>query len=431
MVESIVGIYALICWLVFKKYKLLPVTTYTVCTAILIGVVILGVLFITLSIFHPVSHDGRLYSPIVQIVPAVRGIVVEVPVDANQPLKKGDVLFRIDPQPFQYEVDRLRASLAAKNSKFAQLAEQLAAAEAATKEAKANLIASESTFDRQLRESYERAQSQVKQVGERLDLATAQFGRAKELLAKGAGSQGDYDRAEANFKSVKQEKSQAEADERIAAEKLKSGSASLEAARQAVSQAEAAERKIRVEYSTQVDGQNPEVRETAALLEKARWDLEQTVVRAPSDGYVPQDLLRPGMMAVPVPFKPLMMFVVDEKPLLVATFPQRVISDIKPGLEAEAVFKQYPGRSFKVKVRRVLSAVREGELDASGQIAMATSETAPGYIPVVFDYEEDVSGLGLPIGAQASVAIYTERAHALSILRKIVLRIHSWENYVF
>src|SRR4029079_2536135 len=96
--------------------KLLPVTTYTVASAILIGVAILGVLFISLSIFHPVSHDGRLYAAVVQIVPPVRGAVVEVPVEANKPLKKGDVLFRIDPQPFQIEVDRLRASLAAQNS---------------------------------------------------------------------------------------------------------------------------------------------------------------------------------------------------------------------------------------------------------------------------------------------------------------------------
>jgi hypothetical protein len=84
-----------------------------------------------------------------------------------------------------------------------------------------------------------------------------------------------------------------------------------------------------------------------------------------------------------------------------------------------------------VKVRRVLTAVREGELDASGQLLTATPGDAPGYIPVIFDYEEDVAGLNLPVGSQASVAVYTERVHALSILRKIVLRIKSWENYVF
>jgi hypothetical protein len=50
---------------------------------------------------------------------------------------------------------------------------------------------------------------------------------------------------------------------------------------------------------------------------------------------------------------------------------------------------------------------------------------------VVFDYDEDVSGLNLPVGAQASIAIYTDRVHALSIVRKIILRIKSWENFVF
>ncbi len=69
MVELIVGTYGVLCWLVFKKFKLVPVTTYTVCTAILGGIVILGLLFISLSVFHPVSHDGRMYAPVVQIVP--------------------------------------------------------------------------------------------------------------------------------------------------------------------------------------------------------------------------------------------------------------------------------------------------------------------------------------------------------------------------
>lgn len=431
MLELIVGTYGVLCWLLFKKFKLIPVNTYTVCSAILVGGVILLLLYVMLSVFHPVSHDGRMYAPVVQIVPQVRGLVVEVPVEANQPVKKGDVLFRIDPRPYQIEVDRLRAALAAKSSKFAQLAEQLAAAEAATKQARANLLVSESADDRQLRESYERAKSQVAQVGERLEQAKAQYGRAKDLLGRGAGSQSDYDRTEARYQSLQEEQGQARTDERLAAEKLTGGSASLEATRQALAQAEAAERKVRTEFNTQVDGQNPEVRETAALLDKARWDLDQTVVRAPTDGYVPQKLLRPGMMAVPVPLKPLMVFVVDERPQLVATFPQKVISDIKPGTPGEVVFKEYPGRSFKVKVRRVMTAIREGELDATGQIITATPEDSHGYVPVVFDYDEDVSGLNLPVGAQGSIAVYTDRVHALSILRKIVLRIKSWENFVF
>jgi multidrug resistance efflux pump len=431
MVELIVGTYGVLCWLLFVKLKLVPLNVYTIFTAIAGGGVILLLLYVTLSVFHPVSHDGRMYAPVVQIVPQVRGTVIDVPVEGNQPLKKGDALFRIDPRPYQIEVDRLRASLAVKNSKFAQLAEQLAAAEAATRQARANLLVSESVNDRQLREAYERAKSQVEQTDARFKLAKEQFARAKDAIAKGAASQQEYDRTESHYLTLEQELAQARSDERNAEEKLRSGSASLESARQALAQAEAAERKVRAEFNAQIDGQNPEVRETMALLEKARWDLDQTTVRAPTDGYVPQQVLRPGMMAVPFPVKPLMMYVVEERPTLVATFQQKVISDIKPGTEGEAVFKQYPGRSFKVKVRRVMTAVREGELDATGQILTATPEHAPGYIPVVFDYEEDVAGLNLPVGAQASIAIYTDRVHALSIVRKIILRMKSWENYLF
>lgn len=97
MVELIVGTYGVLCWLLFKKFKVIPITTYSIMTAFLGGGVILLMLYILLSVFHPVSHDGRMYSAVVQIVPNVRGTVVEVPVEANQQVKKGDVLFKIDP----------------------------------------------------------------------------------------------------------------------------------------------------------------------------------------------------------------------------------------------------------------------------------------------------------------------------------------------
>src|SRR6478736_6435119 len=180
MVELIIGTYGVLCWLLFKKFKVIPVTTYSVVTAFLGGGVILLLLYIFLSVFHPVSHDGRMYAPVVQIVPNVRGLVIEVPIEANKPIKKGEVLFRIDPKPFQIEVDRLRASLAAKNVKFAQLSEQLAAAEASTRETRANLIVAESQFDRQARETYEQAVSQVSQVGKRLELARSNLDRTEK-----------------------------------------------------------------------------------------------------------------------------------------------------------------------------------------------------------------------------------------------------------
>jgi len=430
MVELIVGTYGVLCWLLFKKFKLIPITTYTVVTAFLGGGVILLLLYIFLSVFHPVSHDGRMYSPVVQIVPNVRGTVIEVPVQPNAPVSKGDVLFKIDPQPYQIEVDRLRALLASKNTKFAQLSEQLAAAEAATKGAKADLIVSESQFDRQARENYEQAAARVAQVGKALDLAKQNLARVKPLVDKLVATQEDLDKANARVLSLEEENNQAVAAANVAQAKMGTGSESLNAVRQNIARLEASEREIRLQVKAELDGVNPEVREVQAQLDKARWDLEQTVVRAPTDGYVPQVTLRPGQIVVPLPLRPVMVFVASERPTLVATFAQKAISDIKPGMDAEATFEAYPGKSFKVKVRRVFTIVPEGEILASGQLLEPTDKHDEGRIPVSFEYGEDIAALNLPAGTQASVAVYTDRVHALSIVRKIILRMKSWEHFV-
>ena len=89
-------------------------------------------------------------------------------------------------------------------------------------------------------------------------------------------------------------------------------------------------------------------------------------------------------------------------------------------MPGQAAAKHYPGGQSKVKIRRVMTATREGELDVAGPPAHA-----PGHIPVVFDHE-DVAGLNLPVAAHATISVYTGKVHAPSILRKLVLRIRSW-----
>jgi len=431
MVELIIATYGGLCYLLFAKFKIIPITTYTVATAILVGIGILIFLFIGVSVCHPVSHDGRLYTSVTNVVPAVRGTVTEVLVQSEQKVKKGDVLFRIDPRPYQYEVDRLQAQLAAKNTKLAQLKQQLAAAESATRSAEADLLVAESTFDRQAREKAEAAASKVTQATKQFDLARTQYKRYGELVASKAVGQEDFDRAKANYATREQELEQAKNDKKIADEQLGTGGASLQAAREAIKSAQAEEQRLRLEVEAESNGVNPDVRQTMAELDKARWDLEQTEVRAPYDGYVPQVILRPGQMAVPIPLAPLMVFVEDKKPRLIATFHQTVVMGFEPGMHAEVSFKAHPGRVFKAHVVAVATAIREGELDPSGKLLTGTPATAPGYVPVLFEYDEDIENLHIPIGSQASVAIYTHRLHALSLVRMIILRMKSWENYLF
>ncbi len=430
MIELIIGTYGVLCWLLFAKFRVIPISTYSVCTAILGGVFLLAFIFISLSICHPQSHNARIYMPAVQIVPQVRGTVIEVPVVPNQPLKEGDVLFRIDPQPYQFEVDRLEAALASENTLVAQLDARLAAAEAQTRRERANLLISESEDDRQARVTLEQATRQIAQTTSFLELARSDLARHAELLASKALSQKEYDTTLARVQSLEAELGQAVAAKEGATERLKSGSDRMQAAREALAVAEANERDARLALEAEDEGVNPKVRQIMAELDAKRWELEQTVVRAPSDGYATQVFLRPGQMAVPFPVVTPIVFIPSEKPTLVASFHQNVITGIEPGLEAELAFKAYPGQIFKVKVERILPVIPEGVATASGQLREVASQFASGLIPVVFEYDEELAKLNLPVGSQATVAVYTHKLHALSIVRKILLRIKSWENYI-
>ncbi|WP_417749719.1 HlyD family secretion protein, partial [Rosistilla oblonga] len=329
MIELILGTYGAACWLIFKKFKLVPITTYTICTAVLGGMFLLVGLLILLSVCHPVSHDGRFYSTVTQIVPQVRGKVIEVPVTTNAPLKAGDVLFRIDPKPYQLEVDRLEASLAGMNAKVSQLDARLASAQAATEVARSNLLVSESDYDRQARISLEISQAQIEQTQTRLELAKANLERSTELAQSGAASQRELDSDQARVAALEAELLQAKSAEQKAQETLASGGNRLKAARDALKQAEAQEREARVALEAESDGVNPDVRQAMAELERKRWELEQTVLRAPTDGYVTQVTLRPGQMATPFSPNSATLFIPNEKDILAAPYPQHAIARIE------------------------------------------------------------------------------------------------------
>jgi multidrug resistance efflux pump len=314
MVELILGTYGLLCWLVFAKFKLLPLNTYTGTGAALVGAFMLGFIYLMLGTYQPSSGDGRLYAATTPIISNVRGKVTQVAVGEAQEVKQGDILMTIDATPYQAVVDRLTS--------------QLKAAEA--------------------------------------DLA-----RAVTLLKQGVGRQAAVDEQQARVDAFK--------------------------------------------------GQ----------LAEAQFDLDSCTIRAPADGYVTQVIVRPGQMAVPMPFAPLMVFIHGADAALIASFPQQTIKTIQPGDAVELSFATHPGYIFKGTVRRKLTAVPEGQLLASGQLRATTNEKSPGRIPVVVDYGDDVRALGLPIGTKVTVAVYTQEMAWLGILRKIILRIKSWESYLF
>ena len=113
----LLGIYSFFVWLIFIKLKLLPWTTPWKVAVAIFPVVCIAILLLLLNIFAPTTSDVRVVNYVVPIVSQVRGRVIEVPVENNRPVKKGDVLFKIDPTPYQNEVNSLSAKLAADQAK--------------------------------------------------------------------------------------------------------------------------------------------------------------------------------------------------------------------------------------------------------------------------------------------------------------------------
>jgi len=98
------------CYGIFKIFKI-PLNKWTGTTVVLGAIIILGVLLGGMAYFHPSSKSARSYFITTPIVSNVRGKVVEIVSKTNVPLQEGDILFKIDPIPFQGKVDALNAQL--------------------------------------------------------------------------------------------------------------------------------------------------------------------------------------------------------------------------------------------------------------------------------------------------------------------------------
>ena len=107
----LLGIYGFFVWLIFFKFKWLPWNFTTQFITITLPIVAMMVLFLLLNICAPATDDVRAMNYVIPIVPRITGQVTEVPIQPNRPIKKGDVLFKIDPIPFEAAVKAAEATL--------------------------------------------------------------------------------------------------------------------------------------------------------------------------------------------------------------------------------------------------------------------------------------------------------------------------------
>ena len=365
--------YAAICFAIFKIFRI-PVNKWTLPTAVLGGIFMIGIIMLVMNYNHPYTKSARIYFATTPIMPNVKGRVIDVPVEPNAPLKQGDVLFRIDPTPYQYVVDQKKALLA---------------------EAENNV--------KQLKAAYDQALANVEKIKVQLTLAEENYGRQLYLFEKKVIAQAQLDIATRN----------------------------VDAARQALAESEAAATSAKLGYEFEISGVNTTVARLQAELGEAQFDLDQTTVVAPGPGYVTQMALRPGMYVVPAPLRPVMVFVHKDDQELAAGFQQNSLQRVRAGDEAEVAFDAIPGRVFKGKVRSVIDAIAVGQLQATGSLQDLGASDPGGRAVALIDLTDDTSGYNIPGGSAAQVAVYTPYAHHVALIRKILLRMRSWENFVF
>ncbi len=107
---------------ILMKLKVVPVNTFTKISPVIFNVLLFVVLFIPMMFGAP-SGPVIAGRHVVQIVPLVAGRVTEVAVEAYQPIKKGDLLFRIDDTPYRAAVAAINAQLTLAKRRFDQASE--------------------------------------------------------------------------------------------------------------------------------------------------------------------------------------------------------------------------------------------------------------------------------------------------------------------
>ncbi|XZG71431.1 HlyD family secretion protein [Chitinibacteraceae bacterium HSL-7] len=388
MEALLLAIYSFFVWLIFFKFKWLPWNKISMVIVITIPVVALTALVLALNVVAPSTTDVRVVNKVLQVVPQVRGRVIEVPVEGNRVYKKGDVLIRIDPTPFESEVKRLSSAVKADEARLSDAQAQA----------------------RQLTQSARAAAGKVGVVLAKLDLARKRMKEHEELVGAGAGEKFALEDARANVAQLEAELISAQASEDEVKQKLSAQSQG--------------------EFAAIADARS-RLAATQSQLENAKWELDQTVFRAPNDGTVVNLQVRVGTMAVPMPFAPIMTFVENEQELM-AIYSQNELFNVAPGNEAEVALKTHPGQIIKARVDSIVWANSQGQITQNmGNIPMTGVQAPyPNRFAVKLKLDGKSAGMLLPAGAMGDGAIFTEHGKMIHVVRKVILRVGSKLNYI-
>lgn len=305
-------------------------------------------LFLWLTSGRTVSTDNaQVGAHVVSIAPEVSGRIVEVAVAENQRVKKGDLLFRIDPAPYRIALMQAEAAVGNAQLQIAQL---------------------ESGYSAKVADIGARASD--------VELAAENFRRQNELLARGFTTRARFDEARAALASAQAQRSSASSEAQSA---------------QAI-------------LGSSARGGHPQVEAAIAMRDKAALDLARTEIRAPIDGVVSQtDRLNPGGMATQM--LAMMSVVGGDDYWIEANFKETQLARIRPGQRAEIEFDAIPGREYAATVSGISSGTGSQFSVLPAQNATGNWVKVTQRVPVRLHLAEP-SGRPLVAGWSAHVKVH-------------------------
>src|SRR6266446_5790489 len=360
----ILCLYIAALWAIFSRFKLVRWGWFSGTVSVLVGVFILTT-FLTLS--GRVTVTGR----VVEVTPNVTGQIVAIPVKTNVLVKANDVLFQIDPAPFQYKVTQLQASLAAAKQQVEIL-----------------------------KSNYEQATANVSGLTTQVAFNKQRNADIQKLAAEGANTefqaqdnQNQYETALAQLNAAK-----------------------------------AAQQSAKLAMDSEIGGVNTTVAQLQAQLDNAQWELSQTTIRAPADGYVTLVTVTVGDRALQA--RSAMSFIVENEITLVGMFSQNGFQTIKEGTAVDIVFDNAPGRIYHAKIIAIPKGIGQGQVAVSGTLARTNTFGGATVFPAEISIPDEMSRDSLRLGMSGSATAFSPKAGVIGLLASILVWISAYTAYL-
>ena len=329
---------------------------------------------------NPWTRNGQVRAQVIQITPRVSGPLVKLPVEDNQFVKAGDLLFEIDRRTFETALEQARAELDNTRDQIEALAKQVEAAQAGVEAADATIKQSEAA---------------IKAYTGRVEETLKEYKRQKTLDKQGATSKRAVETARANWVAYVSQKANAEA-------QLLQMQASLSEARANLA-------KARADLGAPGD-ENAQVRLAKASVREAELNLEFTNQVAPVDGYVTNLNLRLGSQAVEN--QPIMALVDVNSYWVTGFFRENFIEDIHKSDRAIITLMSYPDKPLEGRVDSLGWGIAQNDGSTGFDLLPNISPTFEWIrlaqrVPVRIHLDKVPEDVQLRVGTTASVLVMT------------------------